>query len=142
MGLQVAIADDAAYDAVLNATWDYLTDVTTDLLSEPVRFEGYIAEMDDDLYQYFVEWFQDTGYFGTSDAAEVQTYALPYLLTTYSTSGTYLVLGIGLAALLAALLMVLSHLRYRKRQRQAAAAEAEPLSPTSPEAVERDLERW
>ena len=62
-------------------------------------------------------------------------YALPYLLTTYSTSGTYLVLGIGLAALLAALLMVLSHLRYRKRQRQAAAAEAEPLSPTSPEAA-------
>ena len=53
-----------------------------------------------------------------------------------------MVLGRGLAALVGALLMVLSHLRYRKRQRQAAAAEAEPLSPTSPEAVERDLERW
>ena len=121
MGLQVAIADDAAYDAVLNATWDYLTDVTTDLLSEPVRFEGYIAEMDDDLYQYFVEWFQDTGYFGTTNAAVISGYAMPLMLQEFS-PGLYPIFAIGVGLLLLNVLFVVLHLRYRKKQRAAAAA--------------------
>ena len=141
VGLEIPDEDAAVYADLADATWDYLTGETDALNAAPIPFEGYIAPMDEELYSLFVEWFQDTGYFGTSDAAEVRTYALPYLLTTYSTSGTYLVLGIGLAALLAALLMVLSHLRYRKRQRQAGAAEEEPLPPNSPGRVEGGLER-
>ena len=93
--------------------------------------------MEEELYDLFVEWFQDTAYFGVTDAAAIQPYAMPYMLSTFSVSGVYTIAVVGLAALLAALLLILFALRRRKTQRRTA---AEPLSPTSPEAVERDLE--
>lgn len=150
--LEIRAGDHAAYDAVADATWSYLIGETDTLGAETAPFDGYITTMEDDLYDLFVEWFQDTEYFGTTDATMIQAYAMPYMLTTYSTSGTYSVLGIGLAALLIAVLLLVLYLRGRKKRRQAAAevsaaapatatAEERPLSPTSPESVARDLEQ-
>ena len=141
MGLEVSAGTHGDYDAVASDTWDYLIGTTETLDTVPVHFEGYIAPMEGDLYTYFVEWFQDTEHFGVTDAETIETYALPYMLSTYSLSGTYTVLGIGLGALLIAVLLVLSHLRYRKKHRQAAAPAGDPVSPTSPESVARDLEQ-
>ena len=139
VGLEIRAGDHGNYAAVADGTWNYLTGATETLDTVPVHFEGYIAPMEEDLYAFFVEWFQDTAYFGAADAAAVQAYALPYMLTTYSVSGIYSVMGIGLGALLIAVLLIRSHLRYRKKQ--ASVPAAEPVSPTSPEAVARDLEQ-
>lgn len=148
VGLEIRAGDHAAYDDVSDATWSYLIGETDTLGAQTAHFDGYIAPMEDDLYDLFVEWLQDSEYFGTTDAATIQSYAMPYVLTTYSTSGTYSVLAIGLVALLIAVLLLMSHLRYRKKQRQAAAevmaastGGEKPLSPTSPESVAKDLEQ-
>ena len=135
--LEISAGSAGAYSGVADATWDYLTGASAAIDAVPVRFEGYIAPMEEELYDLFVEWFQDTAYFGVTDAAAIQPYAMPYMLSTFSVSGVYTIAGVGLAALLAALLLILFALRRRKTQRRTA---AEPLSPTSPEAVERDLE--
>ena len=147
--LEVRAGDHGAYDDVADATWSYLIGESDTLGADTVHFDGYITTMEDDLYDLFVEWFQDAEYFGTTDAAMIQAYAMPYMLTTYSLSGTYTVMAIGVGAWLLAVLLLVLYLRGRKKRQQAAAAvsaapadeEETPLSPTSPESVMRDMEQ-
>lgn len=140
-GLEISAKNYQAYAGVADATWDYLVGAADTIQAEPVHFEGYIAPMDEELYGLFVEWFQDTGYFGVTDAAAIEPYAVPYMLSTFSVSGVYIIMGVGAGALLIAVLLLTSHLRYRKKLRKAEENGAEPLSPTSPESVIKDLEQ-
>ena len=54
VGLEIRAGNHGEYEAVADATWDYLTDATDTLNTVPVHFEGYIAPMEDDLYTLFV----------------------------------------------------------------------------------------
>ncbi len=130
----VGIACDAGstrpYNAICDATMDYLWGETEYIESEPVAFEGRLVKMEDDLYQYMVEWFKYTEYYGTTDEATIKTYVLPYMMKPFS-PGLVPLLAIGGVLLLADALVIFLFIKYRKKEKaQAATAASMPAPPT------------
>lgn len=114
VGLEARAADQRAFNDICSATQDYLWGETEYLLSEPVAFDGRVVKMEDELYDYMIEWFADNGYPGGEAAARQDI--KPYMLRPFS-PGLTTTLIIGLVLLLLDLVSLLFFLRWRKKQK-------------------------
>lgn len=62
VGVKVDKEKSAPYEKVADSTWAYLC-YETETLDEKVAFTGAFTEMDDELYDYFVDWFEEAEFF-------------------------------------------------------------------------------
>ena len=128
IGLQGNGDNRAALKAIDAATWDYLTGVTESIEGETYWFEGRIDKMDEELFGYFTEWFEEMEYFGTGAEGDamIDQYALPLMLKPMSPGMMPLII-VGFAMLALNVLFVVLHMNYKKKAAAAkAAAAAEP----------------
>ncbi len=128
IGVQVSSANRRAYSDISDATLAYLWGETEYIESVPAAFDGRLVKMDDALYQYLIEWFQDTEYFGTTDEAAIKTCVLPYLMVPKS-PGLYTLLAIGGGVLLVDILAIVLALRRRSQRRAQQALAARMPAP-------------
>lgn len=118
------------FTKVDDATWAWLYGETEEIdPSVAYHFEGYIDEMDEELYGLFIEWFQDMEWFDTTDAEQIKPYA-PALIIKPMSPGLMPLMIIGLAMIALNVLFVALHLGYKKKAKAAkAAATEEPWAP-------------
>lgn len=132
IGLQGNGDNRAAMKAIDTATWNYLTGVTEDIEGDTYHFEGHIEKMDDELYQYFTEWFEDMEYFGAGNESMISQCALPLMIEPMSPGMMPLVI-VGFAMIALNILFVVLHMNYKKKAAAAkAASAAEPWTAPAP----------
>ncbi len=124
IGLECYNKDKAAHEALNDATLDWLAGNTEYIEGDMVPFDGRVVKMEDELYQYMVEWFQDVGYFdgveGFSAVAtedEIKQYVLPYMLAPFAPGlDTMLIIG-GVILLIAVIVLVVTLQKEKKRKK-------------------------
>ena len=103
MGIKVPVSDESAMEAMAEATYYYEE-------TETIEYSGAINKMNDEEYQYFKEYFLDSGF--TED--ELDEWILPYYISVGALTGgaavtVYVIFGIGaLLVLLGILRLVLA----------------------------------
>lgn len=112
VGVKVSSDNKKAYDAVCDATWEWAYDETGEVELESVEFEGRFAEMEDEAYKYFVEWFEDTEWFESEE--EMDKYVLPLLLTPVDLQATKIITIVGAALFVVFLVMLILSFRKSK----------------------------
>jgi len=120
IGVECYAKDKSAYEALNNATLEWLADETEYIEADPIPFDGRIVKMEDELYQYMVEWFQDVEYFG-EDVSEdqIKQYVLPYMLAPFSPGlNTMLIIG-GVLLVFAIIVLIVSLQKEKKRKQRA-----------------------
>lgn len=120
VGVKVSSDNKKAYDAVCDATWEWAYDETGEVELESVEFEGRFAEMEDEAYKYFVEWFEDTEWFESEE--EMDKYVLPLLLTPVDLQAQKIIAIVG--AVLFVVFVVMLILSFRKSK------ETQSVTPT------------
>lgn len=76
--VKVDSEDSKPYDKLTDLTWSYLNGEVEMLGSKTIEFQGGFVKMEDDLYEYFEEWFEEEQFFETD--AEREKYLLPLVL--------------------------------------------------------------
>jgi len=132
IGLEAKAADRSQYEDLCDATWAYLVG-EADTIENPVHLEGYVAKMDDELYEYFVDWFIDNEL--ETDREAVPSYA-PALMVKPRSPGLYPILLIGLAMIALNILFVVLFLQRRKRDKAAAERVAAANAAAAPSTAE------
>lgn len=97
--IEVDQDDRSVFNRITNETWNYL-EGTIDYLGETVTsFEGTINELDDELYDYMLEWFREMDLY--ENETELRAHVLPLCLTTmnFSNAPVYIVIFLVLLAL-------------------------------------------
>ncbi len=78
IGVKVYSRDNKSYDKIADLTWAWLGGETSDYGDVTVHAEGCLKEMDDELYDYMVEWFEEAEWFDSD--ADIDKYVLPVCL--------------------------------------------------------------
>lgn len=134
IGIEGSVDNRSDFVAIDDSTWAWLIDEAADLDPNAYyHYEGYIEKMDDELYQYFVEWFQDMEWFETTDAAQITPYALPLMIKPMS-PGLMPLMIIGFAMIALNVLFVVLHMNYKKKAKAAKAAAVSSDEPWAPPA--------
>lgn len=125
IGIEGSVDNRSTFQKIDDSTWAVLTGAAADLDPNAYyHYEGYIDDMDDELYGYLVDWFMDE----TTTEDEVKTYALPLMIKPMS-PGLMPLLIIGVAMLALNVLFVVLHLNYKKKAKAAAVSTDEPWAP-------------
>lgn len=139
IGIECYAKDKAAYNTLNDATLSWLAGETEYIEADTVPFDGRLMKMDDELYQYMVEWFQDVEYFGEDVGEdEIKQYVLPYMLQPFA-PGLYAMLTIGGVMLaIAILVLCVSLAREKKRKKQMEELANMPAPAYDPNQVDTD----
>lgn len=103
IGIKVPVEDEDAMEAMAEATYYYE-------YSDPIEYSGAINKMNDEEYQYFKEYFIESGW----TEEEFEEWTLPYYISVGALTGgaavtVYVIFGIGvLLVLIGILRLVLS----------------------------------
>lgn len=79
VGLAVNKEDFSTADQIYNETYDYMMGYRDDL-STSMRVTGTINKMEDDVYEFYEEWFMTSGILENPTKEEFERVALPYVL--------------------------------------------------------------
>ena len=115
MAIEGFSRDFAAFDTIIENTTAYMMGKTDTLDKKTLPFVGTVEKLDDELLQYFKEWFVDTEYLGTTNISEINEYILPYMLVNRSFTAVWISFGIGV--LLLALDAVYLILFFKKKKK-------------------------
>jgi hypothetical protein len=91
---------------IYNETYDYLMGYREDL-STYMTIEGSINEMSDEIYEYYEDWFYESGILDNPTPEEIDRFALPYVIQIdyvggFESTTVYLMIaGMGLVLLYA-----------------------------------------
>lgn len=97
------------FDDIVDATWDLLVGDTDELTDSPFEFAGNVQKLEDEGYEYMLEWFEDYDWFETDDRTEIEKYVLPLCLEIKDLSRTRIICIAAIAAIvLGIVLLVLS----------------------------------
>lgn len=114
-GVKVDSDDSAPYDEIVNLTWDYFNGETDELGNKSVHFQGGFLEMEDELYKYFKDWFEEEQYFESE--ADMNKYLLPLVLEPFQYSSmrtmTYVMVGLVVLGILLLVLGLRSGKKYK-----------------------------
>lgn len=107
IGLQVAKQDFDGADQIYNETMDYLMGDKSELTTS-MNVTGTINDMEGEVYDYYVDWFESCGY----TQEEINKLALPYILQIgyvgdLDSFTTYGLLIVGVVSLLLALIIII-----------------------------------
>ncbi|MBO5279007.1 MAG: hypothetical protein J6B06_05930 [Lachnospiraceae bacterium] len=113
-GVKVSDSQDHIYDDICDATWNWLNG-TSDRLGElTVQAEGCFHKMDDELYGYMVETFEDMQWFESD--ADLQKYLLPVYLKPVRFHDTRIMFLVALGALIVAVAVVIVTRSFDKKR--------------------------
>lgn len=112
IGVKVDKADSKPYDKVADSTWAYMS-YETDTLDEKVAFTGRIDEMDEELYEYFEDWFVETEFF--ENEADMKKHILPLLLVPQDLGGGKVNLFISVAMFVVGIVLLVLAFRSGKQ---------------------------
>lgn len=79
VGLAVNKEDFSTADQIYNETYDYMMGYRDDL-STSMKVTGTINKMEDDVYEFYEEWFMTSGILENPTKEEFERVALPYVL--------------------------------------------------------------
>lgn len=101
MGIKVPVADEEEMEAMAEATYN-------GFYSDPISYSGAINKMSSEEYQYFKEYFMESGW----TEEEVEEYSLPYYISVGALIGgaastVYVILAIGAILILAGILALI-----------------------------------
>lgn len=74
----------SSYKAIANDTMDYLYMYADELSSKTVKTNGGLHKLDDEVYEYMVEWFEESEWF--EDDSDIDKYVLPLVFQPQVTS--------------------------------------------------------
>lgn len=115
VAVQVDEDDDKAYDHIADLTWEYFLGEESDFGYESVAFEGGFVKMEDKLYKYYTEWFEEAEWF--ENKAEMEQYALPLVLKPAILSRTKgFILGAAGFILVAVIMLIFGFLPSKKKE--------------------------
>ena len=98
MAIKVPASDEAAMEATAEATYNYE-------YSEPIEYSGAINKMTDEEYEYFVDYFYESGW----TDADIEAGTLPYYIDAGALVGgsavfVFILMGVGAALILIAII--------------------------------------
>lgn len=104
VALKASQKDRAKHDKIVDTTIDYLFGDAQELQS--TKFQGGFIKMEDEIYKYFEEWFQDVEWFESSK--ELKKYVLPLVLEPVNYAATkkftFIMIGVLVVSILLFLL--------------------------------------
>jgi hypothetical protein len=77
--LKVNESDFDIATQIYDETYEYLTG-TRDELTTTMHIKGTFSKMSDEVYDYYMDWFQESGYVDESSYDNIENIALPYVL--------------------------------------------------------------
>lgn len=90
--IEVDQDDRKLFNNITNETWDYLDGTIDYIGSYTYDFEGTIEELDDELYEYMLEWFREVDAF--ENETELRAHVLPLCLNSmnFGAAPTYIII--------------------------------------------------
>lgn len=123
MSVKVSSDDKKAFDRIADDTWDVLlgdADYFTDVEFEA---EGNIQKLDDEGYEYMVEWFEDMEWFGTDDRDDFEQYLLPICLELKNLKTTSIMVYVSMGVILLGVLVIVIHFVRKSNKKKKEASE-------------------
>lgn len=79
IGLEIDANDSYLAQKIYDETYEYYNG-TRDELSTTLKVTGSINKMEDEIYEYYKDWFVTSGYLENPTQEEIDSIALPYIL--------------------------------------------------------------
>ncbi|ROR30428.1 hypothetical protein EDD66_10279 [Mobilisporobacter senegalensis] len=79
MALEIDTGNAAESERICNETYEYIMG-NTDTPPTGIKLKGTINKMPDEVYEYYEDWFQTSGFLGEPTEEEINRVALPYII--------------------------------------------------------------
>lgn len=119
MAVEVGSADESAMNSVCDDTYAYLMGEMSEAAFgfNSHHVTGNIRDMEEEEIQYMVEWFQQSEYFGTTDAEEIKSYIYPVMLEKYNGSTARVMVILGAVFIAIGTFIMIHFSKVRRRQK-------------------------
>ncbi|MBQ3513172.1 MAG: hypothetical protein IJA32_05150 [Lachnospiraceae bacterium] len=116
--VEVSEHDKSQYEALVDATWDYLSDETAEEIEHPgIKFTGTAKKLDSEVYEYMKDWFEEAEWFASD--ADIDEYVLQISLEERNFAGRNgMIIAIVVLIGLSVLFFVLGKKRDKKIEEQ------------------------
>lgn len=121
IGIRVNDKDFKTYSAISDDTYNYLMGISDNPGTTTVFEEGGLKKLDDKMYQYMVEWFQEAQWF--EDEADIDKYVLPIYIDPYIINAARILFIVGVAGTLIGILCAVLLIKGNKKQKDEAQAQ-------------------
>lgn len=109
IAVKVSSDDRKAFENIADDTWDYLYGNTDYFTDREYELAGTVSKLDDEAYEYMVEWFEEAEWFEDDD--DIEKYVWPIMIEPQklSTVRTFSFVCIGL--IIVGVLMIVLYVR-------------------------------
>ena len=121
IGIRVDDKDFNTYSTISDDTYNYLMGITDNPGTTTVSEEGGLKKLDDEMYQYMVEWFQEAQWF--ENESDIDKYVLPLYIDPYIIKAARTLFIIGVVGTLIGILSAVFLIRGNKKQKEQAQAQ-------------------
>lgn len=118
IGIRVDGSDYSTFSSISDETYDYLMGYADDFGMTTTTTEGGLAKLDDEMYQYMVEWFEEAQWF--ENDADIDKYVLPLYIDPFRVNlvRTMFIIGV-LGTILGVVCLILLIMANKKEKTQA-----------------------
>lgn len=117
VGVKVSSKKSAPYDDLMDSTWSYLMGETDSIGDEVIEFQGGFVEMDDELYQYFQDWFKEAEFFESDQ--EMDKYLLPLVLESVNYERVKTMTFVMIGVFIVGIILIILGLKPKKAVKEA-----------------------
>lgn len=130
MAIEISADDENAMSSVCDNTYRYLMGELTDEEFQNTTYHvtGNIRNMEQEEIDYMIEWFQQTQYFGTTDANEIMNYIHPVMLEKYNGSTARIMTIVAIVFILIGSVILTILYKARRKQKAAKTAQLENMA--------------
>lgn len=121
IGIRVDDKDFNTYSTISDDTYNYLMGISDEPGTTTVSEEGGLKKLDDEMYQYMVEWFQEAQWF--ENESDIDKYVLPLYIDPYIIKAARTLFIIGVVGTLIGILSAVFLIRGNKKQKEQAQAQ-------------------
>lgn len=122
MSVKVSSDDKKAFDRIADDTWDVLLGDADYFTDVEFAAEGNIQKLDDEGYEYMVEWFEDMEWFDSTDRDDFEQYLLPICLELKDLKTTSIMVYASMGVILLGVLVIVIHFARKSNKKKKEAA--------------------
>ena len=123
MSVKVSSDDKKAFDRIADDTWDVLLGDADYFTDVEFAAEGNIQKLDDEGYEYMVEWFEDMEWFDSTDRDDFEQYLLPICLELKDLKTTSIMVYASMGVILLGVLVIVIHFVRKSNKKKKEASE-------------------
>ncbi len=123
MAVKVSRDDKMEFDRIADDTWSYLVDDKDSFTDDEFAATGNIQKLDSEGYEYMVEWFEDMGWFDSSDRDDFEEYLLPICLEIKDLKSASMMVYAGIGLIVLGILIIVIHFVRKSNKKKKAEAE-------------------